>query len=280
MNARLGDSVGRMPASVISFAVSVVFLLVAALAVARPRMLVRLPRDIRKVEPRYLVGGLLGASYVVVAVFTVDSLGTGGLMASSVAGTLIGAVGIDWAGILGVRRQRPGPIRVAGVILLLVGTVLMNGHASFDPLAIAAVFAVGLMGAFQPPVNARLALRLGGVRAALTQSTMGAVFLAAAALATAPLTDSADGGAVPWWAWLGGVLGALYVLSTLASVPYIGAGGVAAASIAGGLAFAAVADQFGMFGLERVSFDLTRIAALAVLSAGAALVLRRQDPAP
>lgn len=278
MNARLAESVGAMPASVVSFLVSVAFLLCVALVVDGPRRLWTLPSEVRRTDPRHLIGGLLGASYVVVAVLTVGALGTGGLMGASVAGTLVGAVGIDWAGILGVRRQAPGLGRVVGVFLLLGGTVLINSHATFNPVALVAVFGVGLMGAFQPPVNARLAARLGGARAALTQSTIGTVALASIALAAIPFEPSPGGGSVPWWGWAGGVLGALYVVSTLASVPHIGAGGVAAASIAGGLAFAAAADQLGLFGLDPVSFDLPRAAALAALGAGAALVLRRHDP--
>jgi transporter family-2 protein len=87
---------------------------------------------------------------------------------------------------------------------------------------------------------------------------------------------------LPWWALTGGLLGAAYVVSTLMSVPAIGAGGVAAASIAGGLAFGAVADTFGMFGLERIPLDAARLAGLAILAFGAALVLRRpqQKPGP
>lgn len=282
MNARLGGSIGPLPASVVSFVVSVLFLAAIAIAVGGARSLLALPALLRGARLRDLTGGLIGASYVVVAVLTVGSLGTGGLIAGSVAGTLIGAVGIDWVGLVGVERRVPGGVRLLGVPLLIGGTVVLGGGLGrgFAPVSLAAIFAVGVLVAFQPPVNARLALRLGGARAALTQSSIGLCALLLVTLASGTASAGGDGSAIPWWAWGGGLLGACYVVSTLVSVPVIGAGGVAAASIAGGLAFGVVADAAGMFGLDRVPFTPVTFLGLVLLALGAALVLRRQGTLP
>ena len=277
VNGRLGQSTGALPASVISFSVGVLILAVAALIAVGPSGILQIPSELRSVGLRHLTGGLIGASYVVVSLLTVDSLGAGGLIAASVAGTLVGAVGIDWAGVLGVRKARPRPPRIAGVVLLVVGVVLVTGGGRFDPLATVAIFVVGLLVAFQPPVNARLADQLGGLRAALTQSSIGLVALVLVTACSLPFANGGTGGDLPWWAFSGGLLGAFYVVSTLASVPAIGAGGVAAASIAGGLAFGAAADFFGMFGLETVDFTASRAVGFALIAGGAGLVLRRQS---
>lgn len=288
-NGRLAESVGALPASIVSFLVGGLFLLGIVVWRGGLGSVRSIPTELRGVQLRYLSGGLMGASFVVTAVLTVESLGTGGVIATSVAGTLVGAVAIDWLGLLGVVKSPPGPARWLGVALLVAGTVILGGGAPrFAPLALVAVFAVGLVVAFQPPVNARLARVLGGGRTALFQTGVGL-----AAICVAALVGSLIGGGVgpgpadaeavlPWWALTGGLLGAAYVVSTLMSVPAIGAGGVAAASIAGGLAFGAVADSFGMFGLERIPLDAARLGGLAILAFGAALVLRRppQQPGP
>ena len=275
VNGRLGQSIGALPASVVSFSVGVLLLAVAALIVVGPSGVLEIPNELRSVGLRHLSGGLIGASYVVVSLVTVDELGTGGLIAASVAGTLVGAVCIDWAGMLGVRKAAPRPLRVAGVVLLLAGVVLVTGGGRFDPVATAAIFMVGALVAFQPPVNARLADQLGGLRAALTQSSIGLSALIVITGCSLPFAGGGSGAALPWWALLGGLLGSFYVVSTLASVPAIGAGGVAAASIAGGLAFGAAADWMGLFGLERVDFTASRAVGFALIAIGAGLVLKR-----
>ncbi len=277
VNARLGQSIGTLPASLVSFGVSVLLLAVAAVGVVGPANISNLPKQLSSIGMRNLTGGFIGASYVVISLLTVDALGAGGLIAASVAGTLVGAVGIDWAGVLGVRKVPPRPLRLVGVALLLAGVVLVTGGGRFDPLATAAIFVAGLLVAFQPPVNARLAAHLGGLRAALTQSSIGLAALLVVTAFSLPFAAGGSGADLPWWAFIGGLFGAFYVVSTLASVPAIGAGAVAAASIAGGLAFGAVADLLGLFGLERVDFTASRSIGFALIAGGAGLVLRRQS---
>lgn len=285
-NGRLADSIGPLPAVVISFVVSVGVLALAAVILAGPARTARIPSELRRVPLRFLGGGLIGPSYVIVAILTVSKLGTGGVIAASVAGTLVGAVGIDWAGALGIERVVPGAARIAGVLLLLLGTVLIAGGGSRG-VAIAemlAMFTAGVLVAFQPPLNARLAGYVGGPGAALAQSTVGlavvVVITACSLLAGLGVATDGSGGTVPWWAFIGGLFGALYVISTLEAVPVIGAGGVAAASIAGGLAFGVICDAIGLFGVEAVGLDGSIVAGLSLLAAGAALVLRRHQPVP
>jgi transporter family-2 protein len=60
----------------------------------------------------------------------------------------------------------------------------------------------------------------------------------------------------------------------LIAVRSIGAGGVAAATIAGQLATAVVIDRLGILGLERTPITGARIAGVALLFAGTYLVIR------
>ena len=72
-----------------------------------------------------LVGGLLGAFYVTVALLAVRTLGASGLTALVVSGQLAIAVAIDRFGLLGVAKQHIAAPRAIGLVLLLVGAVLV-----------------------------------------------------------------------------------------------------------------------------------------------------------
>ena len=60
----------------------------------------------------YLTGGVLGAGYVTCALLSVRTLGTGGVIATTIAGELIVAVLIDQFGWFGVDKQPIDATRV------------------------------------------------------------------------------------------------------------------------------------------------------------------------
>jgi bacterial/archaeal transporter family-2 protein len=70
----------------------------------------------------------------------------------------------------------------------------------------------------QAGINARLATYVGGpLRASMISFAIGTVALALLALiATRGLVSTARASEVPWWGWLGGVVGAGYVASVVA----------------------------------------------------------------
>ncbi len=72
-----------------------------------------------------LIGGLLGAVYVAIALVTVRTLGAGGLTAATIAGQLAMAVVVDQFGLLGVAKQQIDAGRVVGIVLLVTGVVLI-----------------------------------------------------------------------------------------------------------------------------------------------------------
>jgi transporter family-2 protein len=72
-----------------------------------------------------LLGGLLGAVYVSVALVAVRTLGASGLTAVVITGQLVISVVIDRFGLLGVARQHVGAQRILGLALLVAGVVLV-----------------------------------------------------------------------------------------------------------------------------------------------------------
>jgi transporter family-2 protein len=77
-----------------------------------------------------------------------------------------------------------------------------------------------------------------------------------------------------WYYLLGGLLGALYVLTVLIAVTAIGAAGVAAATVFGQLTASVAIDRLGLFGLDQVPVTPGRLLGLVLLLAGTVLVVR------
>ena len=73
----------------------------------------------------YLLGGFLGAIYVLNALIAVSAIGAGGVAAATVFGQLTAAVAIDRLGLFGLDQTPISPERLVGVVLLLAGTVLV-----------------------------------------------------------------------------------------------------------------------------------------------------------
>lgn len=146
-----------------------------------------------------------------------------------------------------------------------------------SPLVIAAailsVVAGGMAIATQAPINATLNRALGDpVLTACVSFFVGfaalfAVWLVSLAVrgGGAPLPDLA---ALPGWVWIGGMLGTVYVLAALWSVPKLGVLTVVAAVVFGQLAASLVIDAVGAFGLEPRAISPTRIAAVVLVMAG------------
>jgi len=122
INSRLGKSVGSFEAATFSFLVGTVAL-VLILLVARGG--VGGIGQIGRVPWWGLVGGLLGAVYVSVALIAVRTLGATGLTAAVIAGQLVISLVIDRLGLLGVAKHGVGVGRILGVVLLVAGVALI-----------------------------------------------------------------------------------------------------------------------------------------------------------
>jgi bacterial/archaeal transporter family-2 protein len=122
VNARLGREVGSFQAATISFAIGTSALILAASLSGGGLSNIG---HASRAHWWALIGGLLGAFYVTVALVTVRTLGLSALTAIVVTGQLTIAVVVDRFGWLGIARQHIGWSRIAGLVLLLVGVVLV-----------------------------------------------------------------------------------------------------------------------------------------------------------
>ena len=101
--------------------------------------------------------------------------------------------------------------------------------------------------AAQAPINARLRVLVGSpLGSAFLSFLIGTVLLLAAVLIVRDGRDVIAGvGGGPWWAYLGGALGAVFVVATLLAAPRVGVTATFVAAIAGQVAAAALIDRFG-----------------------------------
>jgi bacterial/archaeal transporter family-2 protein len=136
------------------------------------------------------------------------------------------------------------------------------------------LFAI-VAGAFLPVqagVNARLAQFVGGpVRASLISFVVGALCLAVV-VALFYRSESTRAGQAPWWAWIGGALGAFYVTATIVVPIRMGAAAFFGILVAAQLVMSVLADQFGWVGFPQKEASPLRLVGVGLLIAGAVLV--------
>jgi transporter family-2 protein len=140
--------------------------------------------------------------------------------------------------------------------------------------AVVLTAATGALLALQAPVNSRLGKGLGTLQATTVSFGIGLLVLLLVTTLAGGFGSLGRAGRLPWWCFVGGVLGAAYVASVLVTVRTLGVGGVTAATIGGQMAAAIVIDRFGIAGVTKHPITFPRVAGIALLAAGVLLVVR------
>jgi transporter family-2 protein len=143
-------------------------------------------------------------------------------------------------------------------------------------LPIGLAVAAGVSVVVQQVLNANLRAPLNSaVWSGVASYFVGLVCMALLALALRdPLPSAAMVSRIPWWAWSGGVFGAIFIGLAIVLVPQLGAATFIALLVAGQMIGSMTFDHFGWFGLTQRAIDLPRLAGVALLVAGAVLIRR------
>jgi len=72
----------------------------------------------------------------------------------------------------------------------------------------------------------------------------------------------------PWWMWIGGITGAIYVTTSLALLPKVGAANFILCVIAGQMIAALLLDHFGLLGLAVKPVNVGRVLGVLVMIIG------------
>jgi len=138
------------------------------------------------------------------------------------------------------------------------------------------ILAAGALQAWGPPMNNALRGALENPWLASLVSFLPIVALLACIVLCVPHPlPSAEGLAkMPWWAPLGGLIGAFAVVAGLIFVGQVGAGAFAGLTITANILMSLVIDKFGMFGMPVHDLNPGRIAGALLMVAGIALISR------
>jgi bacterial/archaeal transporter family-2 protein len=128
--------------------------------------------------------------------------------------------------------------------------------------------------ALQPAINAGLSKQTGTIAAAFISFAVGALLLAVVVAVSGQASGLSSTFDVRWYYLLGGVVGAVWIATSLIAVKSLGAGGVVAATVTGQLTGAVIADRLGVLGLAERAITPARIAGVCLLIVGTYLVVR------
>ncbi|MBL0224588.1 MAG: DMT family transporter [Geobacteraceae bacterium] len=141
-------------------------------------------------------------------------------------------------------------------------------------LLLALMFCGGIAIAVQPSINGRLAQKVGTLESSCISFAVGTLLLLAIVLIAGK--GSLRGVAnASWWELTGGCLGAFFVTMIIVAIPRIGTTAAMATVICAQLTTGVLLDHFGLFGFRSIPLDSKRAVGVALLIAGAGLIIRR-----
>lgn len=178
---------------------------------------------------RHSVGGLLGALFVAVQAFAVPAVGVALFTVASIGGQTANALAVDRLGIGGAPRRAVAPGRIVAALLALVGVaVTMAPRLGGGDLVLLPVLLAVLVGggqAVQQATNVRVNLASRHLLSTTWLNfVVGTGLLALIALGAYLLgeLDPTSLAGVPWWAFLGGILGIGFIAIAAWAVNHLG----------------------------------------------------------
>ncbi len=138
----------------------------------------------------------------------------------------------------------------------------------------AVAFLGGILNTVQSGANATLSKSLGQPIAAavIVSSVTAAMFLVIALVMGIRIPREALLGAVPWWAWIGGLMGGFYILASILLAEKLGAAVFIGCTVTAALVTSVVMDHFGLVGFKEHAAGLGRVAGVALMIGGLALI--------
>ena len=131
----------------------------------------------------------------------------------------------------------------------------------------------GAATALQGPTNARLVTAVGSpLNAAFVSFAVGTAALGILALVLQTRPDMAASRALPWYAWVGGLYGAIFVVAAAWGVPRLGVATTITLMVAGQLLLSVGLDHFGAMGVPKQTISWGRVAGVLMVLGGVLMV--------
>lgn len=142
------------------------------------------------------------------------------------------------------------------------------------PIALAMLAGASVI--VQQVLNANLRTALNSAAwSGFASYAVGVACMAALTIAMRdPVPSAAIAARIPWWAWSGGLFGAIFIGLGIVLVPQLGAATFIALLITGQMLASLTFDHFGWLGLAQRSVDLPRLIGAGLLIGGVVLIRR------
>jgi transporter family-2 protein len=139
------------------------------------------------------------------------------------------------------------------------------------------VFAVGVLLTLQTAINAQLKEYLySPIQAAFFSFLIGTIVLALMVLFQSnPKPGLQELIQVPWYLWLGGILGVYAISMSIYAAPKLGFLTLTGVIIFGQMVTSMLVDQFGLLGNEKMPVNWQRLLGSVVIFIGVLLTLQR-----
>jgi len=282
-NAQLSKATGSpFAATTLQLSVGTLALLVLALLTGTLTAIAALPH----VPWWHAVGGVASAFYVVSTILLFPRLGAIVSVGLFIAGQMLASFALDVSGLAGgTPRTLDGPLALGMLAVLAGAAIIVKGQTGQQTQPVPGksgwVVLALLAGAVLPVqgvVNGLLRHDLGApfvvgaVSFLVATMAMAATLLFSAAILRAPAPTLQGLPAMPWWGWLGGFAGAVYVTTVFTAIPVIGASAAVGLTVAGQQVASVFVDRHGWFRLPKREVSPLRLAGVVLLLAGVAVI--------
>ncbi len=238
------------------------------------------------------LGGALGIYVVLSAILVFPRIGGVQTVAIPIFGQMLMSLLIDYFGWFAMDKRPLSLINILGLIILVIGivfTVILPDYLEKKHLATAEkhmkksgklfwqILALlsGFCLAIQPAVNGHLGIGISsGIQAALISFLIGTILLIAINVILKQMTSvkMAFQKKAPWWFYMGGFLGALYVFFALVITPEIGTGAFVIFVLIGQMVVSLLIDNYGLLRSRIRKVSYIQIIGLVVMLLGAGIV--------
>jgi bacterial/archaeal transporter family-2 protein len=277
-------------ASMVSFLVAAVFLAITTIISGSP---LGMPLNLFVSQPTWIwFGGFCGVIALTTNILLFPKLGSVQTSVMPILGMILMGMLIDHFGWFNSMHKPFGINRIFGVFLVLLGvflavvvqeimsrrntsTVTKESQVNQWPWRFVGIGA-GMLMSIQAAINGQLGIVLNSpYQAAFVSFFIGSVTLVIVVglkersyvNIKEPIKQSA-----PWWVWIGGIIGGLYVLINVYLVGKIGTGQTVVLALFGQIAGSLLVQQFGLLKSAKNGIAPIQILGLIIMLFGVFLI--------
>ena len=291
VNTRLRKKVGSpYNASFVSFIVALLFLSALLLITGQG---LHIPFAKLLNEPAWIwIGGICGLVFLSGNILLFAKLGGVQTVVLPVLGQILTGLIIDNFGLFYSQKAPLSVFRIIGAVSVITGVVLVslakeNKTASEkQPKSESAslwlwrafgIF-IGMLSATQIAANGYLGKVVGSpIKASAISFTVGIIFLTIICIVLYLKKGKSESKKSksekdPWWMWIGGILGGLYILANIYLSRIVGTGMTVIILLIGSTTGGILVDHFGMFESPKKTINVQKILGVLIMVLGAAAI--------